>query len=304
MGWSERIVAGQTPGPEPAVAAVATYRYLRLAMVALVLGLAAAVGHEVLRVEGCWQTSLSGYYYTPVRNVLVGTLVAIGVGLVVIKGSTDSEDVLLNLAGTCAPFVALVPLHEAGACGVVTGDLDRDVDVANGIVALLVVIGAALAAIAVLWWHRRRTADVEPSPTRIEVLGYAATVLLVVAAAAVLRLQPGWLDRYGHPVAAVSMFLAVFATVVVNAVNIHHERQGTAAPVRPLNRYTWVAVAMVGCAVGSVLLGWSGVDHWLLVLEAGLIGCFAVFWGCQTAELWDRGLRTAPLRDARGPRTR
>ncbi|MDT0274288.1 hypothetical protein [Blastococcus goldschmidtiae] len=272
-----------------------TYRYLRLAMVAMVLGLAVAVVHEVLRVDGnCWQTSLSGYYYTPVQNLFVGALIAIGVCLVSLKGNTDSEDVLLNFAGMCAPFVALVPIHDPSACGVVTDDLNRDLNIANNVVALLAVIGAALAALAVLWWHNRRTPNGEPAPTRIEILGYAESVLLFGAAVAVFRLQPEWFDRYGHPVAAIAMFVFVFANVVVNAVNIYYERRGTDAPVRRLNRYTWIALAMVASVVGSVLLGAAGVQHWLLLIEASLIGCFAVFWGFQTWELWDQGLRKEP----------
>jgi hypothetical protein len=298
--WLERVATGQTPGPRPAVAAVKSYRYLRLAMVAMVLGLAVAVVHEVLRVEGnCWQTSLSGYYYTPVQNLFVGALVAIGVCLVSLKGNTDSEDVLLNFAGICAPFVALVPIHDPSACGVVTDGLDRDLDIANNVTALLAVFGAALVALAALWWHNRRHPEDEPPPTRIEILGYAESVLVFVAAVAVVRLQPEWFDRYGHPVAAVAMFAFVFLNVAVNAVNLYYERRGTDAPVRRLNRYTWIALAMAVSAVGGVLLGWRGVEHWLLIIEASQIGWFAVFWGFQTWELWDQGLRTEPAPVAR-----
>ncbi len=41
--------------------------------------------------------------------MFTGGLVAIGVSLIAIKGSTDLEDVLLNLAGVLAPIVAFVP---------------------------------------------------------------------------------------------------------------------------------------------------------------------------------------------------
>ena len=120
------------------------------------------------------------------------------------------------------------------------------------------------------------------------------------------RLQPEWFDRYGHPIAAVAMFAFVFLNVVVNAVNIYFERRDTDAPVRRLNRYTWIALAMAASAVGSVLLGWQGVEHWLLLIEASLIGWFAVFWGFQTWELWDQGLRTEPATSpgGTGARTR
>ena len=297
MSWLERVAYGQTPGPRPAVAAVKTYRYLRLAMVAMVLGLAVAVVHEVLRVDGnCWQTSLSGYYYTPVQNLFVGALVAIGVCLVSLKGNTDSEDVLLNFAGICAPFVALVPIHDPGACGVVTDDLNRDLNIANNVTALLAVFGAGLVALAALWWHNRRSSNDEPAPTRIEILGYAESVLVFVAAVAVFRLQPEWFDRYGHPVAAIAMFVFIFCNVVVNARNIYVERKETDAPVGRLNRYTWVAIAMLICALGNWALKEGGFGHWVLTIEASLITCFAVFWVFQTWELWDQGLRTEPDR--------
>ena len=53
--------------------------------------------------------SISAYYYTPVRGVFVGSLVAVGLGLVAIKGREGWEDSMLNLAGMLAPLVALVP---------------------------------------------------------------------------------------------------------------------------------------------------------------------------------------------------
>ncbi|MBN1094385.1 hypothetical protein JKP75_18655 [Blastococcus sp. TML/M2B] len=291
----ERVADGQTPGPPPALAAVKTYRYLRLAMVAVVVGLGVAVVHEVLRVEGtCWQTSLSGYYYTPVQNVLVGALVAIGLCLVALKGSTDVEDVLLNVAGVCAPFVAVVPIAEPGSCGVVTDGLNRNLNVANNVTAVLAVVGIALATLAVLWMRNRSRTTEEPPPTRIELLGYAGSVLLFGAAAGVFALRAEAFDRYGHAVAAITMFVLVVADVAVNAVNLHRGRRGTHAPVRRMNRYAWIVLGMVGFAAASGVLGLLGVEHWLLVLEAGLIGCFGVFWGLQTVELWNQGLRPAP----------
>ena len=57
----------------------------------------------------CWQASISAYYYTAARNVFVAALCCLGIMMIVYKGSNDSEDVLLNLAGTLAFFVAFVP---------------------------------------------------------------------------------------------------------------------------------------------------------------------------------------------------
>jgi hypothetical protein len=286
------VLTGQTPGPDPAVAAVKSYRYLRLAMVGMVLGLGVAVAREAVRVGDCLQTSLSGYYYTPVQNFFVGALVTIGVCLVALKGNTDWEDVLLNFAGICAPFVALVPTPHTGDCGTTTGTFNRDLNVDNNVFALLVVIGAVLVLLPVLMWRSRADRPHDAPPTKVEILGYAESVLLYLAAVAVFWLQRDWFDEYGHPVAAIAMFVFIFANVVVNAFNIYYQRRDTADPVRKMNRYAWIALAMVVCALGNWGLKKAGFGHWVLTIEASLITCFAVFWVFQTWELWDQGLRT------------
>ena len=53
--------------------------------------------------------SLSAYYYTGVRDVFVGLLVAIGVCLYLYKGFSMSENVALNLAGVFVVAVAMFP---------------------------------------------------------------------------------------------------------------------------------------------------------------------------------------------------
>ena len=102
--------------PDPARAAVTTYNSLRLALAALVLLLFGSVALEAWAAGGCLQPSISAYYYTPAGPVLVGVLVAAGVSLIALKGNTDAEDVLMNLAGMLAPGVAFIPTPDAGTC--------------------------------------------------------------------------------------------------------------------------------------------------------------------------------------------
>lgn len=68
--------------------AVVTWRYLRVAMVVLVLGLGVSIVIEsVWEVDPtCWLTSISGYYWTPVHGYFAGALVSIGVCLAVPRG--------------------------------------------------------------------------------------------------------------------------------------------------------------------------------------------------------------------------
>src|SRR5689334_23262364 len=121
-----------------------TYRYLRGGMVVIIVMLFAAIFIDSVPT-GCWQDSISAYYYTAARNVFVATLCCLGILLIVYKGSNDTEDVLLNLAGTLAFFVAFVPvqLPEAAGCQQVLPTAAEKSD------AITNNVGAAIAALAV-----------------------------------------------------------------------------------------------------------------------------------------------------------
>jgi hypothetical protein len=282
------IAGGGPPDGSPALAAVKTWRYLRVAMVAMVVGLAVSVLYEHAQAPGgCWQRSISAYYYTPVQNFFVAALVTIGVCLVVLKGSTELEDVLLNLAGMCAPVVGLVPTPDFDQCGsVVTDTTNRTVNISNNMTALLVAGGLALLMLAVLALPSVRRHERRPSRTALA--GFAIATGLYLGTVVVFAFARTWFDAHAHDVAAVAMFSFVFLTVCVNAVHV----RVTGAP--RLNRYAVVAALMAVTVVVSVGLALAGNPYALLVLEAGLIVLFAVFWVCQTAELWDQGLRPAP----------
>jgi hypothetical protein len=277
---------------DPALAAVKTWRYLRLSMVLLVVGLAAAVIYERLRVPAdCWQESISAYYFTPVRAFLVGTLVTVGICMVALKGNTAGEDVVLNLAGVCAPFVALVPVAEAGDCGsVVVSPAERDLSIENNVFALLVVAALALAvAVGLTITDHRRTGS---APSRLAVVGLGVAAVVLTAAVLVYALARQWLVEYGHYVSAVAMFALFFVDVCLNAYLLAGTDRTGRRPLRRVNRYAAVAVLMVGWVLLNVVLWSFGWDLWLLSLEAGLIALFGGFWLLQTVELWNQGLRT------------
>jgi hypothetical protein len=278
--------------PDPALAAVTTWRYLRLAMVLLIVGLAASVIYERLRVPAdCWQESISAYYFTPVRAFLVGTLISTGICMVALKGQTAGEDVVLNLAGACAPFVALVPVPDAGDCGtVVVSAAERDLSIANNVFALLVVATLALVVAIGLTITDHRRAGTSPSLSEKCGLGLSAVVL--AAAVLVYALAEQWLIDYGHYVAAVAMFALFFADVCLNAYLMGRADRAGRRPLRRVNRYATIAALMVGWVLLNVVLWLAGWDLWLLTLEAGLIALFAGFWLLQTVELWNQGLRT------------
>ncbi len=121
---------------------VQTYFTLRVALGVLALALPLAV-----YVAGRWlqglplQPSISAYYHSDARDILVGSLCAIGCGLIAYKGFGRDEDWALNLGGALACGIALFPTNPikalhcilpscTGNCLVLSGQLDRTADIA------------------------------------------------------------------------------------------------------------------------------------------------------------------------------
>jgi hypothetical protein len=273
-------------------AAITTYRYLRISMVGAVALLAVSIAIERSQV-GCWQTSVSAYYYTPVKAIFVGVLMAIGLCLIVIKGSTSWEDATLNAAGMLAPIVAVVPTSDVGTCWSVTprplpvndeGELADWVvaNIDNNITALIVtgiaglIVAAVIATIATR--SMKAIAEIGPVQVRLGLLGAMAFLM----GGAVLFAFWGDFDTRAHGLAAVTMFLFLAIAVGLNAW------QRRADPARRVYFWLYASIAflMIAAAIVMFPLG-SGWDHMVLVLEATEITLFAVFWLVQTTEHWD-----------------
>jgi putative Mn2+ efflux pump MntP len=276
-----------------------SYRYLRLVMVGLVVLLAASVLIELQQTGfGCWRTSISSYYWTPVRGVFVGALVAIGTCLIVLKGNTPVEDVLLNVAGALAPIVAFVPILDPKECQSTpwAASADGRANIFNNVGAFLL---AGLVAVAVAWWVARREGRGRLS--RADLIGLLVTIALVLAGIALFLWAREFFDRWAHYLAAIPLFLVLVAVMVVNAVS--YARTKAAQKGREMgraelaNRYLAIAALTVALVVTLGLVTWLG--HWrhgTFWLEVVVIAAFAVFWAVQTAELWgeDEGLRPDP----------
>lgn len=276
-----------------------TYRYLRIAMPLLVVLLAASVAHQVFATDPrCWLGSISAYYYTPARPVLVAALCALGACLVIYRGSSTAEDLALTVSGFLAFVVALVPTplrglavdpdevvgpSSAPRCGgsYVPSDEQLAAAVANNVWALLVTAAAALV-VAVLF-HRRTHGTSTSRP----ILVLAVALALGTAA---FVLDPALVRAHGHLVAALGMFAGFVAVVLVNAFS----SQALALRFRVAYLAILAGMLLAGLTLGPVaLLGWS--DHAVFWLEGALIGLFACFWVVQTVDLW--GTTTRAQRD-------
>lgn len=273
--------------------ALKTYRYLRMGMVGVVLALALSILLERLEVD-CWQTSISSYYYTPARAVFVGGLLAIGVSLLVIKGSTRREDVMFNIAGILAPVVGVVPTSAVGECwSLEPTPLPTDGDgnladwvianIDNNIQALLLagMAGMLVVGIIALFVYDHPLSAARTAP-RDRQIGLVVTMAVLVAGWALHRWWDGFPTR-AHGFAAVLMFGFLALGIAFNA----WERRDKTDHRRYAALYATISVLMVasGVVLMTLFRGWS---HMVLVLEIIEILLFAVFWVAQTVEHWGR----------------
>ena len=315
---------------QPREAAVLnTYRYLRLATIPLLLTLLIAVGLESVRGEPCLLGSISAYFHTPARGAFIGGLFAVGACLIVYKGNDPLEDVLLDFSGFMAFVVALVPTVVDTSCGTKYAPQNLDLTaeaVRNNITTLLI---ATALAVGAKWWlvrkDRRRAGeqtddlelpmepDTDAAPAEngmvVEWARWASRVCRAILAIE-LGLFLFWPDVFknvSHSVAAITMVAGVIGVMIANArgfARLEH-RADEPGMRKWINQYSLVAatmLALIGLAVIGHVVGITSA-HTILIVEVVVIVSFLVFWGIQTAELWDYPTRAhkAVAEAAKGP---
>ncbi|WP_454851087.1 hypothetical protein [Promicromonospora soli] len=278
-----------------------TYRYLRVAIVAVVLVLFVSLTMQIIADHGrlgsgeeWWHASISAYFYSPVQSIFVGSLVGIGTCLIAIKGRRGAEEVLLNFAGMFAFVVALVPTPlDAAMCTEQPYCLDVPERVGNNVGTLLLVGG--LVMVLSTWPRRRDLAGREGSDLWLTWLTWAATGLW-------LLVWPASFLTVAHYAAAVLLFACLVGVAWINgsdravtAQSFEKLRGMSAAAYR--RWYRWIAVAMATVLVvglGTMVL----LDRFfpelfpqtLFVVETLMMLIFVLFWVLQTIEFWEIGL--------------
>jgi hypothetical protein len=294
--------------------AVATYHYLRVGMVALVILLLVSTLITGL-FERCALPSISAYFYTTTHAVFVSALCAVGSCLIIYHGRTQTEDLLLNFSGILAFVVALVPTPKPdNTCGGGLPTRDNpDVGVVNNIVALVI---AALAGVGLYLLFKRlgdrklvaathehvpQVAEPQRIPGRLlKILKVFANVLVwverklgwimiaILVAGCVVFLCDGTLfNRYAHMAAAILMFAGIIGVSVLYACYSAGESDQMTKRRFFTSAYLVIAGLMAGLVVAAAVWACLGWDHWTLAAEVLLIFGFALFWLVQTYDTWD-----------------
>lgn len=225
-----------------------SYRYLRLAMVGLLLCLAAAVLYQSWRQGWDALGSVSAYYYTPAQAIFVGGLIGLGACMIALKGTTPVEDIFLNLGGVFAAIVAIVPTDRGGdyqdavlkcqqaytplltekeaSTGLDCPTVDAlqaatKANVDNNLAALLAVGAIALVAAFVFAAKDgtlNRQADRDAKRMKRDfLLGFGVALGLWLAVFILHRRSLQWVIDNGHWIAAVLLFVCVLAVAVANS---------------------------------------------------------------------------------------
>lgn len=272
---------------------IVTYRYVRVSIIAVVMLLFAALLVQIAADDWRIGPSISAYFYSPVRSVFVGSLVAAAFLLVAVRGRAGVEDALLNLAGMLLPVVAFIPTPiEAGCPGggdCVPEQYVAGVEVSMSALLLLGVPGLAFA----LWTLVARDPAERSAPS-----GYLGAVGIWAVFAVWFGPTADWGPRaslldLGHYVAAVGVFAIMVLVAVINARRTERHAQVGEQAVPYTALYIGIAAAMAAVLLGGVLAWWLGAPadgSTLFWIEAALLGLFSLFWAIQTAEFWNLGL--------------
>ena len=279
-----------------------TYRYLRGGMVITIVMLAAAVFGERWTAT-CWEASISAYYFTTAHGIFIAALCALGAQLIVYKGSSDTEDVLLNLAGVLAFIVAMVPTARSiKPCGM--HDLPK-YELQHGITNNVRAVIIALVAAQIVLWLLHRRAGTKASKSVLGTVSLWITWAVIALFVLALVFFRARFDSNAHGAAAAIMFLAIIVTVCATAFIVKHQDTRKSPHWRGYYRaYQMIAVGMILTLAVVVVLHFavSNWSHWVIVVETLLIGEFAAYWVIQTIELWRTPDRIQLLREADQPK--
>ena len=274
--------ASHSPPPTPITLAV--YRDLRLGMVVILVMLAAAIVIEKISAT-CWQSELSAYFYTSAHSIFIAALLALGALLMVYKGSSDTEDALLTLAGVCTLIAAMVPMgRPLLLCG--QSDLPPEYKVEAAIQPNVwaVVVALGLGQLLALWQYRRTHTQQTRSPGGT--LSRYFFWLIMAFGLIALVFFPGWFNANAHGIAGTLMLLAFIATAFCTAYVV-----GSELPHRHLYQcfYWGIAWAMLATLIAVVTLHLvlASWNLWIIVIEVALILEFAAYWVVQTIDLWN-----------------
>jgi hypothetical protein len=282
--------------PAPSTTLQLTYRNLRLGIAGTVVIIGVAVALATLKVGIL--VSVSAYYYTSARNVLVGALVAAALAMLALSGR-GIQRALLDAAALFAPLIALVPTlltpdrmsGAASVCGPAASCIPDTAlpDIETGVWTYLIV-GFAVLVVSIVVTSVRVAREGHAVMRSLVPSFLVALVVLVGVLVAWLAAREIFLLAT-HLVSSVIFFGLIAAVAVANAF------EPVDRPTRRFPRalrvaYWVVAIALVADLLGLIVVVGSGLalevtPSPLFLGEAVALALFVVFWVLQSVQKWN-----------------
>ena len=278
--------AGQSAPATPITLAI--YRDLRIGSGVTLAMLAVSVFIE-RGMATRWQGALSEYYYTSAHSIFIAALLGTATLFFVYRGSSDTEDALLTLAGVAAMIAALVPQIRPTVYG--PHGVPKEFDVAALVQPnVWAVVVALVLGWSLTFWQQKRHPG---GPTDENARRHIGAVLSPTSRGdrsdRLLFFRPQFL-HYAHGAAGVLMLSAFILTVFSTSYLAGKETDPPALPI--FKRFYWIiSRTMLATLIGVLLLhlfhpDWIG-NVWITVLEGSLILEFAAYWVVQSVDLWN-----------------
>lgn len=285
-----------------------TYSYLRWLLILLPVVLFVVTVSTAVE-QGHLETSISAYYGGWVRDVFVGTLIAIAVCLVAYQGVGLIEDYALNGAGFYAVYVALVPadfpvLIEKLKASETPDGLAPSAD--EYIFFLRVTLACVLFLVLVVFLLEVRAGNIQRlfradvahdwlhKLTRFFLVATMAVLIGFLALASQQLYFPAGdvtmdgLTQWGipltiHDLAAIFLITSLFVAVLTNTWPFY---KFSALRESARQGYLVIAVLMTFGAFIPVLVAQRfAPGREVILLEWWEIGLFATFWALETGRM-------------------
>jgi hypothetical protein len=313
------------PNPDPGTVTLpvvpttlAVYRNLRIGLGLTAVMLTASILIQSIHVwhakdpaqDSCFQGQLSEYFYTTAHSVFIGSLLILAALFLIYRGTTDTENALLQLAGVAALTAALVPEDKQylrKKCN--PPYIPENVDIATVIRVNLVAVVVALAAawLITLFQQKRKRDDAngdEISQKKSSGGNKARCVLRTVVVLGLVAICiPNAPLQLAHGVAGLLLLSSFIATAFATA--FISSREECPPKRRPCVHcayrwfYLWWAIFMVLTLIGILLILICPPKFMRevggTVLEAAITVEFCVYWVIQTFDLWDEPDRRSRL---------
>lgn len=290
----------------PATTGQKTHRYLRLALVLVVFALLASVALQSVVVT--WQplqlgwhplASISHAFYTPMRDVFAGSLIAASVALLALSGRNRATT-LLDVCAVFAPLIAIVPtgIADSRAEGHLPCPAAMDcipggaIESAKAGIAVYAVVVVATVIVTAVIRARTRT----PNRSAVIVSAIAVVTAAVVSA---LAFSPAlnqsfpfnfWPVHSIHFVVTL-LFFGCFAAVPILYAGGPLDEHETPPTPRQRTVYRWISglliVDLLFLVAAISFRQVFGETPAVLIGEAVALLLFAWFWTVQTFQRWD-----------------